>query len=210
MSKYCNISRWGGLAAAAVGAFTALAVTVGAHPGHSDESAALNHPAPAFTLADHEGNEVSLDQYEGKVVVLEWFNSTCPYVVRLYKDGHMNQIAKKYTDKDVVWLAINPTPGQGQAHNKKIAGDWKINHPVLVDADTKVSKMYGAKTTPHMFIIDKEGTLVYSGALDNDPDGNKGDEAVNYVSTALDELLAGQSVSRQETKPYGCGVKYMD
>jgi peroxiredoxin len=210
MSTCCNISRGGGLAAITVGAFTALALTMGAHPGHSDESAELNHPAPAFTLTDHEGNEVSLDQYEDKIVVLEWFNSTCPYVVRLYKDGHMNEIAKKYTDKDVVWLAVNPTPGQGQDHNKKVAGDWKVNHPILVDTDTKVSKTYGAKTTPHMFIIDKEGALVYSGALDDDPNGDKGDDAVNYVSTALDELLAGESVSRQETKPYGCGVKYMN
>lgn len=209
MSTCCNVSRWGSFVAVALGAFVALAFALGAQNRAPDAagSAELNRAAPAFALTDQEGNEVSLDQYDGKIVVLEWFNSTCPYVVRLYKDGHMNEIASKYKDKDVVWLAINPTPGQDQEHNRKIADEWKIDRPILADTDTKVSKAYGAKTTPHMYIIDKEGTLVYNGALDDDPNGNK-ENRVNYVSQALDELLAGESVRRQETRPYGCGVKY--
>lgn len=211
MSTCCNPWRWGGLAAVAIGAFTALAIAMGAQPQTPDtKKAELNKAAPTFTLTDQNGEEVSLDDHDGKIVVLEWFNSDCPYVKRWYQDGRMTQLARKHAGQDIVWLAINPTPGHDQEHNKKIAEEWEIDYPILTDADTKVSKTYGARTTPHMFIIDKEGTLVYDGAIDDDPRGDKGEEANNYVDKAIDELLAGDSVSQQETKPYGCAVKYLN
>ena len=212
MSTCCKSWRWGGLTALALGVFTAMAVGMAAQdqaPATPAGKAELNRPAPSFTLTDQDGNTVSLDQHKGKIVVLEWFNSGCPYVVRWYKDGNMNEVAKKVAGDDLVWLAINPTPGQDQAHNKKIAGEWKIERPILTDADTKVSKAYAAKTTPHMFVIDKDGTLVYAGAIDDDPRGNK-ENATNYVAQAVEQLRAGESVALQETKPYGCNVKYID
>lgn len=170
--------------------------------------AKIGEAAPAFTLKDTDGNDVSLSDHQGKLIVLEWFNPDCPVVVRWYEDGGMNKVYDKYKDKDVVWLAINTTAGHTVEADKKAMEKWSIARPVLNDADGKVGRMYGAKTTPHMYIIDKEGRLAYAGGIDDDPSGRKGDKAVNYVSKALDELLAGESVSTPESTPYGCNVKY--
>lgn len=164
--------------------------------------------APDFSLMDQNGKKVSLSDYKGKIVVLEWFNEGCPYVQRHYKNGEMNTLAGKYAAKDVVWLAINTNSKKKAEDNKKIAESWKMDRPILLDGDGQVAKAYHAKTTPHMFIINTDGKVVYSGAIDNDPDNKKGDKRVNYVAKALDELLAGKTVSEPETKPYGCGVKY--
>jgi peroxiredoxin len=164
--------------------------------------------APAFSLQDQNGKTVNLSDYNGKIVVLEWFNNGCPYVVRHYKAKTMNDLAGKWKDKDVVWLAVNSTAGKTAADDKAIAGEWSINHPNLSDTDGTVGKAYGAKSTPHMFIIDKTGKIAYKGAIDNDPENEKGDKKVNYVDKALTELTSGTSVSEPQTQSYGCGIKY--
>ena len=163
--------------------------------------------APAFSLQDQDGKTVSLSDFKGKTVVLEWFNNDCPYVKRHYKAKTMNETADKWKDKDVTWLAINTTAGKSVSDNKSVYSDWSVNHPILADSDSAVAKAYGAKTTPHMFIIDKQGKIAYEGAIDNDPEGNKADK-INYVDKALTELSTGSSVSVPETKSYGCGVHY--
>ena len=164
--------------------------------------------APQFSLQDQDGKTVNLFDYKGKIVVLEWFNNDCPFVQRHYKAKTMNDLADKWKDKDVAWLAINTTPGKTNETNKQAVQDWSINHPVLNDSDGTVGKEYGAKSTPHMFIIDKDGKVAYVGGIDNDPEGNKGSARVNYVDKALEELTNGKPVSTPETKQYGCGVHY--
>jgi peroxiredoxin len=186
----------------------ALALLV-AH-AYAAEKAKIGQPAPTFTLQDQDGKTVNLADYKGKIVVLEWFNPGCPYVQRHYKQdvNTMNNLYDKWSAKDVVWLSINTTKGNTPGSNKQSADKWNIKHPVLTDADTSVAKAYGAKTTPHMFIIDKAGNLAYAGGIDNDREGDKTGDKVNYVDKALSELTAGQTVSEPETEAYGCGVKY--
>ena len=186
----------------------AAMLVAGQQSGQKATKAKVGEPAPEFTLNDTDGKPVSLADHQGKLIVLEWFNPDCPVVQRWYEDGGMNKVYDKYKDKEVVWLAINTTAGHSVEADKKAMKQWKIERPVLNDADGKVGKMYGAKTTPHMYIIDKEGRLVYAGAIDDDQRGNKGEAATNYVAKALDELLAGETVSTGETQPYGCAVKY--
>jgi peroxiredoxin len=170
---------------------------------------AVGAPAPDFQLKDQDGKTVSLSEFKDKVVVLEWFNDECPFVVKQYKAGDMNKTADAYEAKQVVWLAINSTNGKGVDHNKKIAADWKIERPVLDDSAGTVGKQYGARTTPHMFVVNK-GTVVYAGAIDSKRSTEQADIATseNYVAKALDEVLAGKPVSTPQTEPYGCGVKY--
>jgi peroxiredoxin len=164
--------------------------------------------APDFTLTDTAGNEVSLSDFDGKIVVLEWLNPDCPFVQRHYKAGTMKNLAAKYDGKGVVWLTINSTNYMDAAANAKFKADNGLPYTILVDQSGDVGHLYGAKTTPHMYIIDGNGTLVYIGAIDDDPRGTKGEPAVNYVAVALDEVLAGNAVTTAETKPYGCSVKY--
>lgn len=192
--------------------FVAIAAAVmlvaGVQGNQNAAKAKIGEAAPDFTLTDTDGKTVSLSDHAGKIVVLEWFNPDCPYVQRWYNEGGMNKVYDKYKDKDVVWLAINTTAGHSVDADKKAMERWKISRAVLNDSDGKVGRAYGAQTTPHMYIIDKEGRLVYRGAIDDDERGSKGDKAVNYVGKALDELLAGESVSTPESRPYGCSVKY--
>ncbi|HLL91045.1 MAG TPA: thioredoxin family protein [Tepidisphaeraceae bacterium] len=191
------------LTAMAVGS---LAATVHA----ADGQAKLGQPAPAFSLPDHNGRTVNLSDHAGKVVVLEWFNDECPFVQKHYQDGHMNQLAKRYADKGVVWLTINSTHSKAAADNKAVAGKWKIDRPVLADQDGTVGKAYGATNTPHLYVIDKAGHLAYVGAIDDNPSQDAADVqgAKNYVAQALDEVVAGKPVSEPQTKAYGCTVKY--
>ena len=172
-------------------------------------TATIGQPAPAFTLKDQDGNEVKLSDFRGKVVVIEQFNQQCPYVVKFYREGHMNDLAKKYAEKGVVWLAIDTGNGSTPEKLKAVAEKWKIERPILNDADGKVSRMYGAKTTPQMRVINAEGILVYHGAIDSMATPNTADidKADKYLVNALDETLAGESVSVPETRPYGCNVK---
>lgn len=176
--------------------------------------AAIGQTAPSFTLTDTEGNEVALADYEGKVVVLEWFNPKCPFVVK-HHDLHdtMSTMAANYAERDVVWLAINSgakgKPGNGAELNAEYKEEWNISYPLLLDESGAVGRAYSAKTTPHMYIIDQDGILVYAGAIDNNRSARElGD--VNYVKQALDQVLAGETVTEPETDAYGCSVKYAD
>ena len=176
----------------------------------------VGEPAPAFTLKDTSGKTHSLSDYKGKFVVLEWFNEGCPFVKKHYTSGNMQKLQKEYTGKDVVWLSINSSAEGEQGHvtpetAPKTISDWKMDATkILLDHDGKVGKTYGAKTTPHMFVIDKEGKLVYQGAIDSKPTPNTADvnDAENYVKVALDNSMAGKPVENSSTKPYGCSVKY--
>jgi peroxiredoxin len=167
----------------------------------------VGEKAPDFTLMDTEGNSVSLSDFAGKIVVLEWLNPDCPYVKRHYKTGTMKNLATAYADRDVVWLTINSTHYMDAAANAKFKADNDLPYTILVDQDGTVGHTYDAATTPHMYIIDGEGTLVYVGAIDDDPRGSS-DAPSNYVAAALDEVTAGKPVTTAETKPYGCSVKY--
>lgn len=185
-------------------------------PAPAPSSPVLGKPAPDFTLETIDGKKVSLAELKGKVVVLEWFNPKCPFVVKSHTKGSLVDTARKHTDGGVVWLAINSgAPGkQGHevAENESAAKDWKLSHPVLRDVTGEIGKAYGATNTPNMFVIDASGTVVYAGAIDNSPDGEggapTGGTLVNYVDAALADLAAGRPVATPVTKPYGCSVKY--
>jgi peroxiredoxin len=179
-------------------------------------AATVGKPAPDFTLPGLDGKEASLSSFRGKVVVLEWFNPGCPFVQRSHTKGSLVDTARRAADAGVVWLAVNSAaPGkQGSdvAENQDAVKRWAMGHPVLRDETGKVGKAYGATNTPNMFVIDKEGTLVYAGAIDNSPDGEGASptdgKLVNYVDAALADLAAGRPVATSTTKPYGCSVKY--
>jgi len=171
---------------------------------------AVGAKAPAFTLQDQTGKAVSLSDFSGKIVVLEWTNPACPFVKRHYSVKTMQTLADQYKDKGVIWLAINSTKNTTNDSDKQWADAQSIAYPILNDVDTAVGKAYHATNTPEMYLIGADGTLLYKGAIDNDPDGDRSSGKVNYVQKALDELLAGKSVSEPETKPYGCTVHYRD
>lgn len=171
--------------------------------------AKVGTPAPQFKLQDQNGKSVSLSDYAGKLVVLEWTNPGCPVVQRHYKAKTMTTLQKKYAEQGVVWLAINSTHDTTNSEDLAWAGAQGISYPILNDASGATGHAYGAKSTPGMYIIDKTGNLAYSGAIDNDPMGDKS-EKINYVSQALDQLLAGKTVSVAQTKSYGCGVHYAE
>ena len=167
--------------------------------------------APEFTLQSFDGKTVSLSDYRGKTVVLEWFNFECPFVQYHYdKAKTMTDLAAKYKDKNVVWLAINSTSHTTPQANREFAEKHKLACPMLDDRSGQVGHAYGAKTTPHMFVIDPGGHIVYDGAIDNSPLGKTldGQEPVNYVDNVLAALAAGKDVSVSNTKSYGCSVKY--
>ncbi len=176
---------------------------------HDHGSAAVGSVAPDFELKDQNGNPVKLSSYGNNVVVLEWFNNECPFVKKQYKNGDMNKLATKYKDQGVIWLAVDSTGTHNADHNKQVAGEWSIDRPILNDPAGEVGHLYDAKTTPHMYVINK-GTLVYKGAIDSIVSTDSEDiaKAENYVAKALDEVLAGKPVSTPETKSYGCSVKY--
>ena len=179
-------------------------------PQKSEAKVEIGTPAPAFTLQNYDGTTVSLSDYKGKIVVLEWFNYECPFVRYHYeKADTMTSLADKYKDKNVVWLAINSTAHLTTEKNKQFAEEHNIKAPILDDRTGKTGRAYGAKTTPHMFIIDTNGKIAYAGAIDNSPLGRTKD-VVNYVDKALSELTTGKTVSTPITQPYGCSVKYAE
>ncbi len=167
---------------------------------------------PDFSLTDLNGKTHKLSDYKGKVVVLEWTNPNCPFVQRVYR-GVMPAVQKAFAEKGVVWLAVNSTNPKHKDFETaeslaKEYAEWKaLFTTMLLDPDGKIGKMFDAKTTPHMYVIDKEGKLVYAGAIDDDPRGNKS-EKINYVRAALENYLDGKPVSVSSTQPYGCAVKY--
>ena len=174
--------------------------------------------APDFTLksAGTKDGEVKLSSYKGKVVVLEWLNHGCPFVRKHYDAGNMQALQTKYTSQNVIWLSvISSAPGK-QGHvtadeaRKDVVKNKSAATNILLDPTGEVGKLYGAKTTPHMFIIDKDGKLAYQGAIDDKPDTEQASIklAKNYVSEALDLIFANKKVTHATTKSYGCGVKY--
>jgi len=176
----------------------------------------VNQAAPDFTLPSADGATHSLSDFRGKVVVLEWLNYGCPFVQKHYDSGNMQALQKRYTGEDVVWLSINSSAPGKQGHSSPAeAAELTAEHDaaptaVLLDPDGEVGKMYGARTTPHMYIIDPEGNLVYNGAIDDKPTTDQADieGAENYVVAALAAVMDGKQPEVQTTKPYGCSVKY--
>jgi peroxiredoxin len=212
----------------------AVVVLAGCSRGHADEAKAAPPPAtaaatapasasaevgakaPDFTLKDLDGHDVHLADFRGKAVVLEWFNPKCPFVNMAHTKGSLRDTAARHMAEGVVWLGIDSSAPGKQGHDpadiRDAVGRFGVKYPILVDENGAVGHAYGATNTPHMFVIDKAGTLVYSGAIDNSPDGEgqspQGGTLVNYVDAALSDLAAGHMVQTPKTKAYGCGVKY--
>lgn len=206
MKKLMGVS-----AAVAVGGMMIAAGSI------ADKKAEVGQPAPDFTLTDYQGKEHTLSSYtaQGNIVVLEWFNQTCPFVKKHYNSDQdtMNTMVKSFEGKPVVWLRVNsadPTTSVGNAENvAKAVKDWNITTPMLVDATGKVGKMYGAKRTPEMYVISSDGILAYHGAIDNDRTA-RGPGDLNFVNQAVNEVLAGKPVSVPTSQSYGCAIKYAD
>jgi len=174
-------------------------------------SATVGSPAPDFTLNDTDGKPVSLSSLRGKTVVLEWFNPDCPFVRYAHgPGGPLRTQPPRVLSDSVVWLAINSSApgkqGHGTERNRAARTEYAMKYPVLLDEDGKVGRQYGARTTPHLFVIDANGTLAYAGGLDGAPMGN-GNRA-NHVDACLEDLAAGKAVRKSTSKPYGCSVKY--
>jgi len=163
--------------------------------------------APAFALPDQDGQTVRLADFAGKIVVLEWTNYECPYVKHHSAQGTMKALAEKYRERGVVWLAVNSTKHATREKDREWIAQNKLPYPILEDFEGTTGKAYGAKTTPHMFVIDPSGKIAYAGAIDDDARLG-GRPTVNYVEQALAELTAGKPVSTARTSPYGCSVKY--
>ena len=183
--------------------------------GSAFAGAEIGKAAPDFTGTDINGKTVKLSDYKGKIVVLESYNQDCPFCHNQFQTGSMQALQKEMTDKGVIWLmvySVNPnnhthrTPEEARAEWK----EYKMNATAwLDDGSGDIGHLYGMKTTPHMFVIDKSGTLVYDGAIDDQPDPEHDPrKAHNYVRDAVDKTLAGEKVTVTQTKPYGCAVKY--
>lgn len=176
----------------------------------------VDQPAPMFTGKTADGGTVDLASLKGKTVILEWTNHQCPYVVKHYDSGNIPNLQKDTTSKGIVWLQIiSSAPGK-QGH-VDAATAVKLNKDrgaapshVVLDPEGKIGMMYGAQTSPHMYIIDAQGKLVFKGGIDSIPSSNQADiaKAENYVTSALAELAAGKKVSKASTRPYGCSIKY--
>lgn len=210
------------------GVYTSLAlaalVTTAATAFVAESEAALfsanpvvGKPAPAFTVTDTKGKSHSLDSYEGKWVVLEWFNHDCPYTRKHYSTNNMQRLQREYTEKGIVWISVvSSAPGtQGYlasaADADRAMAERKAS-PTFIVRDTAgtLGQLYAARTTPHLYVIDPEGVLRYAGAIDNKPSPSPGDipAAQNYLKAALDAGLAGKPIAIGTTQPYGCDVKY--
>jgi peroxiredoxin len=176
----------------------------------------VGQKAPDFSLQDTSGKKVSLADFKGKHVVLEWNNPGCPYVRKHYESGNMQEVQRDITAKKVVWLAINSTsPDHGDYLKPADYAKWMAQHKaapsaVLMDEDGNAGKTYGARTTPHMYIVNPAGTLIYAGGIDDIPNARAADakKANNHVRLAISEALAGKPLSKPVTAPYGCSVKY--
>lgn len=180
------------------------------------ESAKLGVTAPDFELPDLDGKLIKLSSFRGKTVVLEWFNPGCPFVRASHTKGSLVDTAARHQKNGVVWLAINSgakgKQGHGVEANLEGKQRFSLPHPILLDETGTVGRAYAAAHTPHMFVIDPKGVLVYRGAIDNSPDAEgespTGGKLINYVDTAVAEVAAGKPVATPETEAYGCSVKY--
>jgi peroxiredoxin len=185
-------------------------------PGAVSGHAELGQPAPDFELPDLDGNKVRLSSYRGKTVVLEWFNPGCPFVNASHTKGSLKGLAARQTAQGVVWLAVNSAAPGKQGYGVQANADGKkkygMSHPILLDESGSVGHAYGAKHTPHIFIVDASGNLVYRGGIDNSPDGEgdspQGGTLVNYAESALADIATSKPVRAADTEAYGCGVKY--
>ena len=192
------------LAAGLVGATAAFAQAV------------VGQPAPAFSATDAAGKAVSLADYKGKHVVLEWVNPGCPYVQKHYNSGNMPATQKAAVAKGAVWLTISSTAKDAGDYRKPadlaswIHGKQGAPTATLMDDEGKIGRAYGARTTPHMYLIDPQGRLIYAGAIDSKASANPADiaTATNYVTQAIAEVTAGKPVSQATTRAYGCSIKY--
>jgi hypothetical protein len=195
--------------------FASLCV-VGMMAGLACATPEIGKSAPAFTGQGSDGKAYSLADYKGKFVVLQWYNRDCPFIHKHYDSANMQMLQSAYGKKGVIWFEIlSSAPGregymtaaEAQANRAKYMSRALAT---LLDPDGKIGQLYGAKTTPHMFIIDPKGILIYQGAIDDHASTDPADisKSKNYVATALDEAMAGKPVSTPETRPYGCGVKY--
>ncbi len=197
--------------------YAALLVPLIALPGLAYAVATPGEPAPDFSEVDAKGDKHSLSDYEGEWLVLEWFNKDCPYVRKHYGSGNMQSLQEKYTGKDVQWLTIisSAEGKQGyltpdEAQKEAEAHNLKASAPFLLDPDGSMGRAYGAKTTPHMYIINPEGDLVYAGAIDDNDSANPAviPDSRNYVAMALEQAMAGKPVETASSQAYGCSVKY--
>lgn len=176
----------------------------------------IGQPAPGFTGTDSNGVQHTLQQYQGRTVVLEWTNHDCPYVRKHYQSNNMQNLQKQASADGVVWLTIiSSAPGKQGHVSARQANELSTSRgaapaAVILDPSGDIGRAYGAKTTPHMYIIDKAGTLVYMGGIDNIPSADMDDiqSATNYVRAALGQLSGGQPIRDSVTRPYGCSVKY--
>lgn len=176
----------------------------------------VGQPAPDFTAVDSNGQTHKLSDYKGKFVVLEWHNNGCPYVRKHYESGNMQKLQKEWTSKGVIWLTvISSAPGQqgyvsAPEENAYMKQMNAAPTAALLDPNGAVGHLYGAKTSPHMFVVNQQGVLIYDGAIDNKPTTDKADVngANNYVSDALTSAMSGRAVDQATTRPYGCSVKY--
>lgn len=179
-------------------------------------SAKVGAEAPDFELPDLDGKLVKLSSFRGKTVVLEWFNPGCPFVKASHTKGSLVDTAERQQKAGVVWLAINSgakgKQGYGVDANRAGKETFKLSHPILLDETGTVGRAYAAAHTPHMYVIDPKGTLVYRGAIDNSPDAEgespSGGKLVNYVEAAISDVAAGKAIATPETEAYGCSVKY--
>lgn len=195
--------------------FLALGLLLGA-ASLAQAAAVVGQAAPGFALKDVKGQSHSLEGFKGKWVVLEWVNYDCPFVQKHYNSGNMQALQQEYTGKGVVWLSVNSSaPGkQGNFTAAEIEAKGKERKVAysgyLLDTDGTVGRAYDAKTTPHMYVIDPAGKLVYAGGIDDKPSTDLADvkTATNYVRAALDAAMAGKPVAVSSSKPYGCSVKY--
>jgi peroxiredoxin len=173
--------------------------------GHSLAASAakvaeIGQTAPDFALKDIYGKEFKLSEFKGKILVLEWMNRTCPVSTGAHEKQQMQRVYRQYAGKGVAWLAVDSTEAAKAEDDRVHAAEYGLAYPILLDPDAKAANAYGARRTPHMFVIDKDGKLAYAGAIDD-----KGDN--NYVAAAIENLLAGKTVSKPKTEAYGCGVK---
>ncbi len=188
-----------------------LSLSVAAHAAPE-----LGKPAPDFTLKDQSGKTVKLSDAKGKYVVLEWYNKDCPFVRKHYDSKNMQSLQKKYAKKGVVWYTVVTSHEGKEGHltPKEAAAQMKTegmgSNGILDDSNGEVGHLYGAKTTPHMFVVDKKGNLIYMGGIDDKASADSEDikTSKNYVASALDESMGGKPVSAPSSRPYGCSVKY--
>lgn len=176
----------------------------------------IDNAAPDFSLVNTKGQQVNLSDFQGKYVVLEWTNHLCPYVKKHYESDNMQALQRKYTEKDIVWLSIiSSAPGKQGYVDPAMADKLTQTRNaapthVLFDPEGDAGKLYGAKTTPHMYIISPSGELKYAGGIDSIKSAKQSDipKAVNYVDASFDALMAGKPIDKKLTPPYGCSVKY--